>query len=131
MTSAEALEAAVWNQVLARLTDPDYLARLATEHIMAVSDVTPGEIVGLERRLGQLRSEETSLVRRMAVDELHAPAHERGLDQVATDRITVEKELERLQEARRGALSVESVPEATQRLSRLLQQPVWLIERSN
>jgi hypothetical protein len=121
ITRAELLEDAVWQQVVTALTDPDYLARLATEHLMAISDVTPGEIVGFERRLGQLRSEETSLVRRMAVDELHTPAHERALDEVAAERITVEKELERLREAQRGALNVESVPEAAERLSRLAE----------
>jgi hypothetical protein len=121
VTSAVALEHAVWDQVVAALTDPGYLIRLATEYSRAISDSTPGEIVGLKRRLGQLHAEETNLVRRMAVDELHAPAHERALDEVATERITVEKELERLQEAQRGALSVESVPEAVERLSRLAE----------
>jgi site-specific DNA recombinase len=119
VTSAKALEHAVWDQVLTVLTDPDYLTRLATEHLTTISDVTPGEIVGLERRLGQLRSEETNLVRRMATEDVHTDATERALDEVASERITAEKELIRLQEAQRGALSIESVSDATQRLSRL------------
>ncbi len=121
ITRAELLEDAVWHQVVTALTDPDYLARLATEHVMAITDATPEEIVGLERRLGQLRSEETSHLRRIAVDPVHTEGIERALDEVAAERITVEKEVKRLQETQRGALSTESVPEAVERFSRLAE----------
>jgi hypothetical protein len=55
----------------------------------------------------------------LAEEDLHVKATERALDEVASERITIEKELERLQEAQQGALSTESVPAATRRLSQL------------
>ena len=92
--------------------------QVATEYLAAISDTTPGEIAGLERRRGQLQAEETQLIRRIAREGIHAEALERALNEVAAERATVEKELERLQQAHRGALSVGSLPEATERLSR-------------
>jgi DNA invertase Pin-like site-specific DNA recombinase len=121
ITRADALEDAVWDLVVAAITDPGCLTRLATDYVTAISDVTPNEVAGLERRLGKLQSQETRLVRRLAEDDLHVEATERALDEVATERNTVEKELERLQEAQQGALSTESVPEAVERLSALAQ----------
>jgi len=110
VTPAEALEREVWTQLVSVLADPGYLARLATEYISTTTDVTPNEVAGLERRLGELRSQETRLIRRSTEDDVHIEATERALDEVASERITVEKKLERLQEAQQGALSTESVP---------------------
>lgn len=121
-TKADVLDAAVWRQVVAALTDTDYLTDLATSHLSALTDGDESKSTGgLRRQLAKLQGTETNIVRRLAEDDdlLHGDALERALEATTTDRVTIEKELSRIEEARRGTLTVELVPEAVQRLSHL------------
>jgi hypothetical protein len=122
-TKAEALDEAVWKQVVVALTDSDYLTDLATSHL---SSATGGDetkrVGGLRTRLANLQTTETNIVRRLAEGgDLHGDALERALEATSTDRATVEKELSRIEKTQRGRLTVESVPEAALRLSRLAE----------
>ena len=72
--------------------------------------------------LSRLRTQETNIIRQLAENEdLHGNALTRALGEIEADRLTVEKELLRIEEAQRGTLTVESVPEAALRLSQLAE----------
>jgi hypothetical protein len=106
------LETAVWVQIVAALSDEQYLEGLIGAHL---ADTTGGDdgqsIANLRRRRANLRDQETNIVRQLAAEgDLHGDALDRALGETIGDRITVEKELERLQEAQEDALTAESVP---------------------
>jgi hypothetical protein len=122
-TKAEALHSAVWKQVVGALTDTDHLTGLAMSHLTSMTNGDEQKrIGGLRRQVSKLRTEETNIVRRLAKDDdLHGDALTRALDETKTDLTTVEKELARIEKTQRGRLTVESVPEAALRLSRLAE----------
>ena len=121
-TSAKELEEAVWEQISAVLSDPEYLTRLSRLHLAKTSSGAHQQTTGqLRRRLSDLETEENRIVRLLAErDQLNnVAAVDRALDEVAAERLTVEKELERLQHAETAGLAAESIPEAAQRLAAL------------
>ena len=97
ITQAQKLDQAVWEAVLSVLTDGDYLSQLAADFISQNESTDLRETATLERRLGQLRMEETSIVRALARrGELHDEVLQPALEEVTGERRTIEKELARV-----------------------------------
>ena len=119
LTTANTLETAIWDQIVAAMSDQGYLEALVGSYLADTSDGDHQQRLGhFRKRLADLQGEETRIVRHLAEDDgLHGDALTRALSETTAERITVEKELERLQETQQAALPMDSVPEAARRLS--------------
>ncbi len=119
LTRADTLETAIWDQIVAAIADEGYLETLIGSYLADASDGDHQQRLGhLRKRLADLQGEETRIVRHLAEDDgLHGDALTRALGETTADRLTVEKELERIQETQQAALTMDSVPEAARRLS--------------
>jgi len=94
------LEELVWNEVVAILTDPDYLHALAAE-VMDDTAVDDGDGVrGLNRRLDALRDERTAIVREKARSN-HLDALDDALAQIDVEEATLKQQLTQAEQRQR------------------------------
>lgn len=98
ITQAPTLDQAVWDAVSAVLTDGDYLAALAADFLgVDGNEERRPDTTMLERQLGRLRTEETNIVRALARNgDLREEILQPALEEVSSERRTIEKELARL-----------------------------------